>query len=111
MAHMNYGVGADACADGVCGGSPRIVTYVVTGAEANAGVDFFVPITDSAGDPVTLSADTYEVGLFGIAGAASVPVPDFPNAVAGDRTTTQFRVLLAAALTVGDTVKFQIVEV
>jgi hypothetical protein len=105
MAHMNYSVGAEACDDGLCSGSPRIVTYVITGAEAGAGVDFMVPIG------ATLAADTYEVGLFGIAGAASVPVADFPNALAGDRTTTQFRVLLASALTVADILKFMIIEV
>ncbi len=104
MPHMNYAVGAEACADGTCAGSPRIVTYVITGAEDNAGVDFFVPIG------ATLASDEYDVGLFGIAGAASVPVADFPDADAGDRTTTQFRVLLAAAMTVDDIVKFIIVE-
>ncbi len=107
---MSYAVGAEACADGLCSGSPRIVTYVITGAEAGAGVDFFVPITDSNGDPLELAADTYEVGLFGIAGASSVPVADFPNAIATDRKTTEFRILLAAALTAADIVKFMIVE-
>ena len=101
MSHMNYAVGAEACADGTCAGTPRIITYTATGSE---GVDFTVPIG------TTLAADTYEVGLFGIAGAASVPVFDFPNALAGDRTTTSFRVLSAATLTASDIIKFILVE-
>lgn len=99
---MNYGSDdGSSCADGACG-APRIVTYTATGSE---GVDFTVPIG------TTLAADTYEVGLFGIAGAANFPILDFPNALAGDRTTSQFRVLSAAVLTLGDVLKFQIVEV
>jgi hypothetical protein len=100
MSHMDY----DGSMGGSCSSScasTRIVTYVATGAE---GVDFFVPIG------ATLAADTYEVGLFGIAGAAALPVCDFPNVLAGDRTQTTFRVLTAATLTVGDILKFQIVE-
>lgn len=78
-----------------------VVTYVATGIE---GLDFTVPIGS------TLTADTYNVGLLGIAGAANVPFCDFPNVLAGDRTTTTFRVLTAAALTAGDILKFLIVE-
>lgn len=100
MAHMDYsGSMGGSCSSGCA--SSRIVTYTATGAE---GVDFTVPIG------TTLALDTYEVGLLGIAGAANFPILDFPNAVAGDRTTTTFRVLSAAVLTVGDILKFQIVE-
>jgi hypothetical protein len=86
---------------GGSGSSARIVTYTATGAE---GVDFTVPIGTTLGSE-------YEVGLFGIAGAASFPILDFPNVLAGDRTSTTFRVLSASTLTAGDILKFQIVEV
>ncbi len=103
MSHMNYTPSSgESCADGLCSGSPRIITYTATGAE---GVDFMVPIG------TTLATDEYEVGLFGIAGAANFPILDFPSALAGDRTTSQFRVLSAATLTAGDVLKFQLVEV
>ena len=103
MSHMDYGTSTgESCADGLCAGSPRIITYTATGSE---GTDFMVDIG------TTLAADTYEVGLFGIAGAANFPILDFPNALAGDRTTTQFRVMSAATLTLGDIIKFQLVEV
>jgi hypothetical protein len=103
MGHMDYGVSTgEACADGLCAGSPRIVTYTATGSE---GVDFMVPIG------TTLATDEYEVGLFGIAGAANYPILDFPNTLAGDRTDSEFRVLSAAVLTLGDILKFQVVEV
>lgn len=98
---MDYdGGGGSACSSGSCA-STRIVTYVGTGAE---GVDFSVPIG------TTLAADTYNVGLLGIAGAVNFPILDFPNVLAGDRTTTAFRVLAAAPLTVGDILKFLIIE-
>lgn len=78
----------------------RIVSYTATGSE---GVDFMVPIG------VTLPNDSYDVGFFGAAGAAIIPaVWDFPNAVAGDRTATQFRVLIPAPLQAGDVFKFQV---
>jgi hypothetical protein len=96
-----YGEDGSSCADGSCG-SNRVVTYTATGVE---GVDFMVDIG------ATLASDEYEVGLLGTAGAANFPVLDYPNALAGDRTTTQFRVLSAATLTAGDILKFQIVEV
>lgn len=83
------------------GGSPRVVTYVATGSENG---DFFVTIG------ATLAADTYNVGLLGTAGAANFPVLDFPNALGTDRTTTQFRVLAAAQMTVGDIIKFLLLE-
>lgn len=82
------------------GRTVRIITYTATGSE---GVDFPVPIG------LTLDTTDYEVGFFGIAGAANVPVMDFPTG-AGDRTTTTFRVLTAAPMTFGDVIKFQLVE-
>lgn len=78
----------------------RIVTYIATGVE---GSDFRVPIG------ATLGSAAYEVGFFGIAGAVNVPVCDFPTGP-GDRTASSFRVLTAAPLTVGDVLKFELVE-
>jgi hypothetical protein len=110
MSHMgSYGSNGSGCADSGCSGGARIVTYTATGLEANSGLDFFVPITDEDGDAVTLASDDYEVGFFGIAGSTTLPMPDFPTGV-GDRTTTQFRVQVNVAPTVGDVWKFQIVE-
>ncbi len=99
MSHMTYTGDGASCADGACGGT-RIVAYTATGGET----DFDVPIG------TTLAADTYAVGLLGTAGAAALPVCDFPNALAGDRTTSTFRVVTAAALTTGDVLNFLIVE-
>lgn len=76
-----------------------IVTYTATGSE---GTDFMVTL------PATLT-DAYEVSFFGAAGAASIPdVWDFPDTLAGDRTSTQFRVLVPAALSAGDVFKFRV---
>lgn len=108
MSHMpSYGSAGSNCDSG-CTGAPRLVPYTATGAE---GVDFFVPIVDDDGDPVTLADDEYEVGFFGARGAAMIPaVWDFPNAVAGDRTQTQFRVLVPDVLSAGDVFLFEIVS-
>jgi hypothetical protein len=109
MSHMpSVGGAGSACSTG-CGTSIRVVTYTATGSEAGSGLDFFVPITDDDGDPVTLALADYDVGFFGIAGSTTLPAPDFPTGV-GDRTTTQFRVQVNVAPTAGDVWKFQIVE-
>jgi hypothetical protein len=79
-------------------------------ARPNSGLDFFVPITDEDGDPVTLAADDYYVGFFGIAGSTTLPMPEFPPGAGTNRTTTQFRVQVNAAPTAGDVWLFQIVE-
>jgi hypothetical protein len=103
MSHMDYGASSgDSCADGLCTGSPRIITYVATGSE---GVDFMVDIG------TTLATDSYHVSLFGVTAAADFPVLSFPEALAGDHTTTQFRVLSADVLDVGDILKFMLIEV
>lgn len=102
MGHMDYGASSgDSCADGLCAGSPRIITYVATGAE---GTDFMVSIG------TTLASDEYDVSLFGITAAANFPILSFPEALAADHTTTQFRVLSAAVLTAGDIIKFILIE-
>ncbi len=100
---MTYSGPGVSCAESGCsGGGARIVSYTATGIE---GVDFTVSIG------VTLALDTYDVGFFGAAGATMVPaVWDFPNALAGDRTTSTFRVLIPDVLVAGDIFKFQIVE-
>ncbi len=99
MAHMTYAGAGASCAEESCG-APRIVTLVATGSE---GTDFMVPIG------ATLALDTYEM-YWAPAGVVNIPVLDLPTALAGDRTTTQFRVTLANALAVGDTLKFFILE-
>lgn len=72
---------------GGSGASWQRVAYTATGAE---GADFFVPIG------TTLAADSYEAVLSPqLVGGTFLPVCDFPNEVAGDRTTTQFRVRFA----------------
>lgn len=101
MSHMpSYGSAGTNCDSG-CSGAARIVEYTATGAE---GTDFMVPVG------TTLADDEYEVGLFGTRGVVNVPICDFPNALAGDRTQTEFRVVTAAVLTAGDVLLFQIVE-
>lgn len=100
MAHMpRYRAGATVTTVGTVVPA-RIVTYVATGSE---GVDFTVPIG------ATLADDNYDVGFFGAAGAVYVPaVWDFPNALAGDRTASAFRVLVPDVLVAGDVFKFQV---
>jgi hypothetical protein len=101
MAHMTYTGGGASCVDGGCGGSDfRVVTYTATGAE---GTDFMVDIG------ATLAADDYEV-LWSPAGVTNLPILDLPTALAGDRTTTQFRVVLADALAADDVLKFFVME-
>jgi hypothetical protein len=99
MSHMDYTGAGSSCADGGCS-STRVVTYTATGGE---GTDFTVPIG------ATLAADDYEV-FFSPGGVTNLPVLDMPTALAGDRTTTGFRVTTADVLTVGDILKFLIVE-
>ncbi len=80
----------------------RLIEYTATGSE---GTSFFVSIG------ATLDDDDYEVGFFGAKGAAIVPAAwDFPDALAGDRTTTQFRVLIPDVLSAGDVFLFELVE-
>jgi hypothetical protein len=83
------------------GGGPsptnyEVVNYVATGLE---GTDFTVNIG------VVMLNDNYGL-LWAPAGVAAVPVIDLPNILAGDRTTTQFRVVAGAALTAGDKLTF-----
>ncbi len=103
MSHMVYVGGGASCADGDCGGGTRIVSYTAIGDEAG---DFMVDIG------ATLALDTYYVGFFAALGV-SPTVPDvwaFPDVVAGDRTTSQFRVTIPIDLVAGEVFQFQIVE-
>ena len=78
-------------------GAPQYFTYVATGTE---GTDFSVTI------PTPRADDNYAVlGACSDAVAGSVGL-QFPNALAADRTTTEFRVILTAILTVHDTIDF-----
>lgn len=76
------------------------VNYVATGVE---GTDFNVPIGS------TLPNDVYNL-FWAPKGVASVPVLDLPDTLAGDRTTTQFRVITSANLTAGDILTFLIFQ-
>jgi len=78
----------------------RAVDYVATGVE---GTDFMVTIG------VTLPNDTYEV-YWAPKGVALIPVLDLPDTLAGDRTTTQFRVITSSALTAGDILSFLVFQ-
>jgi hypothetical protein len=111
VSHMpSYGSSGSACTTSGCGGGARLVRYTVDGTEANGGLDFFVPITDDAGAAVTLAADDYSVGLFAYESNNNAPVTAFPPGAGTNRTTTTFRVVLAAVPTIGDILVFQIVE-
>lgn len=77
----------------------RTITYAVTGTE---GTDFIVPIG------ATLASDEYSI-LWSPAGLTTIPLLDLPAGPA-NRTTTGFRVLVAGALTTGDTLTFFVFE-
>lgn len=76
----------------------EIVNYIATGAE---GTDFNVAIG------VVMANDSYGL-VWAPAGMSGnlVPVADLPNILAGDRTTTQFRVIVSNNLTAGDKLTF-----
>lgn len=71
-----------------------IVDYTATGSE---GVDFFVPTGISIGG-------TYAV-VWAPEGDVAIPVVDLPNGP-GDRTGSQFRVLMNAQVSAGDKYTF-----
>lgn len=73
----------------------KIVDYTATGSE---GVDFFVPI----GVPMT---DGNYAVVWAPEGEVAIPVVDLPNG-GGDRTSTQFRVLMNAQISAGDKLTF-----
>lgn len=78
----------------------QVFTYVVTGAEADPS-DFMIAL------PVAEGLDTYNVQ--GTLATATVYVGlSYPDSAAGDRTTTQFRVVATASMTAGDEIDFLI---
>lgn len=74
------------------GGASQSFRYVATGAE---GSDFFVTL------PVAEPDDLYAVDIQ-LAGVTFIVGVDAPDIAAGDRTTTQFRVVTTFPLTAGD---------
>jgi len=82
------------------GSGVSIQRYIATGAE---GTDFMVTLT------VPQATDLYSVSPAN-AGVANIVAYDCPDVLAGDRTTTQFRVVTTGALTLDDIIDFMIVE-
>jgi len=81
-------------------GNMQSFSFTATGAE---GSDFFVTL------PTARANDNY--GVHGsLGGAAVIFGMDFPDLVAGDRTTTQFRVQTTAAVTAGDRIDFLVLD-
>jgi hypothetical protein len=74
--------------------------YTVTGSE---GTDFMVTLS------VAQSDDLYAVIPLQVKGTAAVFI-ECPDDSGGDRTTTQFRVLLSAGLTSGDKIDFLVIR-
>lgn len=87
-------------ASGGGGGGTTVLSfrYVATGGET----DFFVSL------PFAWSSANYNV-LCSCQGVATIPSVDLPDGV-GDRTNTQFRVVLSFPLTAGDTLAFNLTD-
>ena len=94
MSHMPTFANPD-----VTAGGRILVDYTATGLE---GVSFLCPIGQ------TLAGANYRV-FWAPQGVTNLPVPDFPTNP-GDRTTTYFRVNVAAALAAGDKLTFVLFE-
>jgi hypothetical protein len=74
------------------GGAAQAFTYVATGAE---GSDFFITL------PVAQANDNY-IPSVSNGGVADILIFDMPDIIAGDRTTTQFRIITSASIQAGD---------
>lgn len=74
--------------------------YTATGSE---GTDFMVTLS------VAQSDDLYAVIPLQVKGSSVVFI-ECPDDAGGDRTTTQFRVLLSGALTAGDKIDFLVIR-
>jgi hypothetical protein len=85
---------------GAGGSDDQRFRYTATGAE---GSDFMVTL------PVAQGTDDYII-VASLSDAPAIYGMRFPNALAGDRTTTQFRVITTAALTAGDVIEFRVVD-
>lgn len=82
------------------GGAAAVTqTFRYTVAQPADGTDFMVTL------PVAMANDSYSV-FPALAGVVAITGIDCPDIVAGDRTTTQFRVVTAAALADGDFIDF-----
>jgi hypothetical protein len=79
-------------------GDPMAFRFTATGAE---GSDFLVTL------PTPRGTDIYRVQGT-LAGVTSIVGFDCPDTLAGDRTTTQFRVITSASVTVGDKIDFYV---
>lgn len=83
-------------------GNGQFFRYTVTGAEPDLS-DFMVPL------PAARASDVYRV-TGDLAGATVIVGLDFPDLVAGDRTTTDFRLVATAPLTAGDQIDFHVFD-
>lgn len=81
-------------------GNVQSFRYTVTGAEPDPS-DFMVTL------PAPRATDDYRV-TYGLAGVAVIVGLDFPDLLAGDRTTTQFRVIATTDMTAGDQIDFYV---
>jgi len=82
------------------GGNPQRFLYTATGAE---GSDFMVNL------PAARATDTYLVEGTS-QGVTMIVAYDFPDLLAGDRTTTAFRVITTGSLTAGDQIYFNVAD-
>lgn len=80
------------------GSNLQAFRYTVTGLEPDTS-DFTVIL------PAARVTDVYRIAG-DLAGAVSIVGLDFPDLIAGDRTTTQFRVVATGSLTAGDQLDF-----
>ncbi len=85
---------------GLPSGDTQRFIYTATGIE---GTDFNVSL------PAARATDSYAV-FYTLDGVTNIVTMDFPDVLAGDRTTTQFRVILSGALTAGDKIVFEAVD-
>lgn len=98
--------GCDTVDDGSGGGGGADIlaafTYTATGAE---GSDFFIPF------PVALATDNY-IPAVSKGGGAQQELYDYqmPDDAAADRTTLQFRIILATDIRSGDKLDVIVVE-
>lgn len=85
------------------GGSGSVLGFTHAYDVGTDGTDFFVTL------PYAWATDDYVVTCT-MGGTTSIVGVDCPNIVAGDRTTTTFRVILTAELQTGDDLDFIITD-
>lgn len=91
---FDQGCGYDPNGGGSSGAMARTISFTAAGGET----DVTVPIGFSMPD------DSYNIA-WSLRAVTNTFIPTFPDALAGDRTTTTFR-MLCDALTAGDTIEF-----